>query len=59
MADADLLIITHLMAAGTGFALAPREMLETEVVHRGFFETDTKRVLAAAVYTSRSPRDRG
>ncbi len=29
-------------------------MLETEVVHNGFFETDTKRVLAAAVESLRS-----
>ena len=37
MVDLRLLALTHLMAAGAGFALAPRELLETEVVHNGFF----------------------
>jgi hypothetical protein len=55
MADARLIIIvTHLLAAGVGYALAPREMLETEVTSTGFFTTDTKRVLAAAVESLRS-----
>ena len=54
MADLRLLALTHLLAAGAGFAVAPRELLETEVVHNGFFETDTKRVLAAAVESLRS-----
>ena len=56
MAHVRLLFMTHLMAAGTGFALAPRERLDTEVVHNGFFETDTKRVLAAAVESLKSER---
>lgn len=54
MADLRLLALTNLLAAGAGFALAPRELLETEVVHNGFFETDTKRILAAAVESLRS-----
>ena len=54
MADLRLLALTHLIAAGAGFAIAPRELLETEVVHNGFFVTDTKRVLAAAVESLRS-----
>ena len=54
MADLRLLALTHLLAAGAGFAVAPRELLETAVVHNGFFETDTKRVLAAAVESLRS-----
>ena len=54
MADLRVLALTHLIAAGFGFALAPRELLETEVVQNGFFETDTKRVLAAAVESLRS-----
>ncbi len=54
MADLRLLALTHLLAAGAGFAVAPRELLETEVVHNGFFETDTKRVLAAAVESLRA-----
>jgi len=54
MADLRLLALTHLLAAGAGFAVAPRELLETEVVHNGFFQTDTKRVLAAAVESLRA-----
>ncbi len=54
MADLRLLALTHLLAAGAGFAVAPRELLESAVVHNGFFETDTKRVLAAAVESLRS-----
>ncbi len=45
---------THLAAAIAGYAMAPRELLETEVKHNGFFETDTKRVLAAAVESLRA-----
>ncbi len=54
MTDLRLLAITHLIAAGIGSVLTPREILETEVVHNGFFETDTKRVLSAAVTSLRS-----
>ncbi len=54
MADLRLLALTHLLAAGAGFAIAPSELLETEVVHKGFFQTDTKRVLAAAVESLRA-----
>lgn len=54
MADLRLLALTHLIAAAAGFAIAPRELLETEVAHTGFFETDTKRVLAAAVESLRA-----
>jgi len=56
MADLRLLLITHLVVAGAGFAIAPRELLETQVAHNGFFEADTKRVLAAAVESLRSER---
>jgi len=54
MADLRLLALTHLLAAGFGFALAPRELLETTVTQSGFFQVDTKRVLAAAVESLRS-----
>ena len=54
MTDLRLMALTHLIAAGCGFAFATRELLETEVVHNGFFETDTKRVLATAVESLRS-----
>lgn len=49
-----VLAATHLLAAGAGFALAPRELLETEVRSAGFFTTDTRRVLSAAVDGLRS-----
>jgi hypothetical protein len=55
MANARLWIVTHLFAAGAGFIVAPREEpLESEVKHEGFFEVDTKRVLAAAVESLRA-----
>jgi hypothetical protein len=49
-----VLAATHLLAAGAGFALAPRELLETDVRSAGFFTTDTRRVLSAAVNGLRS-----
>jgi hypothetical protein len=49
-----LLAATHLAVGLTGFALAPRELLETEVAGAGFFTVDTKRVLAAAVESLRA-----
>lgn len=55
MAKPSLLVCTHLFAAGAGFTVAPREEpLETKVKHEGFFEVDTKRVLAAAVESLRT-----
>lgn len=55
MAHVRLLLITHLAAAGVGHALAPNpEPADTVVAHNGFFETDTKRVLAAAVESLRA-----
>lgn len=45
---------THLAAGIAGWCLAPRELLETEVTHTGFFTTDTKRVLSAAVESLRA-----
>jgi hypothetical protein len=54
MADTRVLLLTHALAAGLGYGLAPRELLETEVNHSGFFEVDTKRVLAAAVESLRA-----
>ena len=54
MTDLRLMALTHLIAAGCGYAFTPHELLETEVVHNGFFETDTKRVLATAVESLRS-----
>lgn len=54
MADIRVLIITHLLAAGAAYTLAPRELLETEIAHSGFFRTDTKRVLSATVESLRA-----
>ena len=56
MAQPGMLIITHLCAAGIGFAVAPRELLESEVKNEGFFQAGTKRVLAAAVESLRTNR---
>ncbi|MBA3511246.1 DUF4230 domain-containing protein [Sphingomonas sp.] len=49
-----LLAGTHLAAGIVGWSLAPRELLETEVEHSGFFTTDTRRVLSAAVESLRA-----
>ena len=54
MADIRLLLLTHALAAGIGFAVAPRELLESEVKNEGFFQVETKRVLAAAVESLRT-----
>ena len=56
MAQPGMLIITHLCAAGIGFAVVPRELLESEVKNEGFFQAGTKRVLAAAVESLRTNR---
>ncbi len=54
MADLRLMALTHLIVAAIGFAIAPRELLETETVQSGWFQVDTKRVLAAAVRSLRA-----
>lgn len=54
MAQARLLIVTHLLAAGAGYVVAPRERLESEVKNTGFFQVETKRTLAAAVESLRA-----
>lgn len=54
MADPRLLIITHLLAAGAAYQVAPRELLESEVKSAGLFTTDTRRVLAATVESLRA-----
>lgn len=51
-----LLAATHLAAGLTGFVLAPRELLETDVKSAGFFTSDSRRVLAATVESMRSQR---
>ena len=54
MADIRLFLLTHALAAGIGLAVAPRELLESEVKNEGFFQVETKRVLAAAVESLRT-----
>lgn len=49
-----LLAVSHFVAFSTGYVIAPREMLETEVKQSGLFRVDTKRVLSAAVESLRS-----
>lgn len=49
-----LLAATHLAAGFTGFAIAPRELLESDIKSAGIFTTDTRRVLAATVLSLRS-----
>lgn len=48
------LLITHAAAIGVGYYIAPREILDSEVEHTGFFQVDTKKVLAATVESLRS-----
>ncbi len=48
------LLITHAAAIGAGYYVAPREILDREVQHTGFFQVDTKKVLAATVESLRS-----
>lgn len=43
------LIATHIGAAAIGFAVAPREILDHDVTHSGYFQVDTKKVLSATV----------
>lgn len=52
-----ILAASHLAVGITGYTLAPREMLDTEVKQAGFFTVDTKKVLSATV-TSLKAEDR-
>ena len=54
MQNWKLLIASHLAAGLFGLAIAPREIIESEVKSVGVFSFDTKRVLAAAVHSLRS-----
>ncbi len=44
-----VLAVTHLLAAGAGFALAPRDILDEEVAYTGLFSVQERRTIAAAV----------
>lgn len=48
-----LLAATHLAAGIAGYAIAPKELLDSEVAHTGLFSVDRKRTLAAAVLSVR------
>lgn len=48
------LLVTHAVAIGAGWYVAPREILDSEVERTGFFQVDTSRVLAATVESLRS-----
>lgn len=45
--------VACLCAFGAGYWVAPREILDNEVVHKGFFRTDTRKVLSATVESLR------
>jgi hypothetical protein len=44
-----VLAATHLLAAGAGFALAPRDILDQDVSYTGMFSVQERRTIAAAV----------
>lgn len=47
------LAATHLTVFGAGWFAVPRDPLDTEVEHTGFFQVDTRKVLAATVESLR------
>jgi len=48
-----IIIATHAAVFGTGYYLAPKEQLDKVVEQTGFFQVDTKRVLATTVESLR------
>lgn len=44
---------THLAALGSGYALAPRQVLDEEAKHHGLFVQNTSKILAATVESLR------
>lgn len=44
---------THLAALGSGYALAPRQVLDEEAKHQGLFVKNTSKILAATVESLR------
>lgn len=46
---AAALVATHVAALGVGYAVAPKQQLDTEAKHTGFFQLDTTKVLATTV----------
>jgi len=48
-----LLAATHIAALGVGYVAAPRQLLDGEAKHTGFFTVDTTKVLATTVESLR------
>ncbi len=48
-----LLVVTHVAALGGGYLLAPKQPVDREVRHTGFFQVDTTKVLATTVESLR------
>lgn len=48
-----LLAATHIVAFGVGYAAAPKELLDGEVKHTGFFTVDATKVLTTTVESLR------
>jgi hypothetical protein len=48
-----VLALSHLLALGGGYYFAPREPVDTEAKHTGFFQLDTTKVLATTVESLR------
>lgn len=48
------LTATHIAAFGIGYAVAPKDLLDREVKQTGFFQVDTRRVLATTVESLRN-----
>ncbi len=48
-----ILAATHVAALGTGYMFAPKQPIDSEVKHTGFFQKDATKVLAATVESLR------
>jgi hypothetical protein len=48
-----ILAASHVAAIGVGFAVAPKQPVDSEVQHTGLFSMDTKKVLATTVESLR------
>ena len=52
-AAVGLLAITHAVAFGGGYLLAPKVLFDEEVKHEGFFQIDTTKILSTTVESLR------
>lgn len=48
-----VLVVTHLTMLGVGYYFAPRQPIDSEAKHTGFFTVDTNKVLATTVESLR------